>query len=321
MAMDEYQPSDAKQTVEKQVKPKPSRKDLIIIEKPGKPMPANRLEKKSSSKTKTFKKRTKRKQRPTGKAKDITKKDCILIITEKPQAANKIASALAAPKSPNKYSENKAPFYELTHENEKIIVASAVGHLFNLTYQEGQVGWPIFKTKWTPSFSLNKSAAFTKNYYNLLKKLSKRAKEVIIATDYDIEGEVIGWNVLRFIVKKENAKRMKYSTLTKNELLKSYQQTMPELDWGQAYAGETRHLTDWLYGINLSRALMSAIKTAGSFRILSIGRVQGPALKIIVDRDKEIKNFKPKSYWQVLAHAKNIQFRHPKDIFKKSELE
>jgi len=318
MTIDSYQPSDAKKTVEKLVKQKPSKKELVIIEKPGKPMPASRLEDKQKA---TKKKKPKTKSKPTAKAKEITKKDCILIITEKPQAANKIASALASPKTPNKYSENKVPFYELTHDNEKIIVASAVGHLFNLTYQKGQTGWPIFKTEWIPSYSIRKSAYFTKNYYNLIKKLVKRAKEIIIATDYDIEGEVIGWNVLRFIAKKENAKRMKYSTLTKPELIKSYEKTMPELAWGQAYAGETRHLTDWLYGINLSRALMSAIKTTGSFRILSIGRVQGPTLKIIVERDKEIQKFKPQPFWQVLAHANKIQFKHPKDIFDKKELE
>ena len=131
-----------------------------------------------------------------------------------------------------------------------------------------------------------KSGAFTKTYYNLLKKLARKASDFIIATDYDVEGEVIGWNVLRFICNQKTSKRMKYSTLTKNELEESYDNLMSEPNWGQAYAGETRHILDWLYGINLSRALMSAIKTTGSFKLLSIGRVQGPALKIIVEREK-----------------------------------
>ena len=154
----------------------------------------------------------------------------------------------------------------------------------------------------------------------LLKKLSRRAKEIIIATDFDNEGELIGWNVLRFIIEEKDAKRMKYSTLTKPELEKSYENPMKTLDWGQAYAGETRHKIDWLYGINLSRALMSAIKLAGSFKILSIGRVQGPTLKIIVDRDKEILNFKSQSYWQVFALVDKTELKHVKDIFDKKEL-
>ncbi|MAG24357.1 DNA topoisomerase I [Candidatus Pacearchaeota archaeon] len=301
---------DAKQTVEKPVKPKPSLSDLTTVETPGKPMPASQLEQKP-------RKSPRKKSRPKGEAKDITKKEYTLIITEKPQAALKIAQALG---QEDKYSENKAAYYEVTHEGEKIVVASAVGHLFNLTYKKGQKGWPIFETEWEPSFS-RKKAAFTKNYYNLLKKLAKKAKQFIIATDYDIEGEVIGWNVLRFICDKETAKRMKYSTLTKPELVSAFQSPMPELDWGHAYAGETRHILDWLYGINLSRALMSAIKTTGSFKILSIGRVQGPALKIIVDRELEIKNFKSEPYWQVFAIVENHRFKHPKDIFDKKDLD
>src|SRR3989344_4904178 len=148
-------------------------------------------------------------------------------------------------------------------------------------YLESSPPKKVYKRKKVSKSPLIKiSAAFTKNYLEVLQKLARKAEEIIIATDYDIEGEVIGWNVLRFICGRETAKRMKYSTLTKNELVQAYENPMPQPDWGQAYAGETRHILDWLYGINLSRALMSAIKTAGSFKILSIGRVQGPALKI-----------------------------------------
>jgi DNA topoisomerase I len=114
---------------------------------------------------------------------------------------------------------------------------------------------------------------------------------------------------------------MKYSTLTKDELISSYENPMAELDWGQAYAGETRHVLDWLYGINLSRALMSAIKTTGSFKLLSIGRVQGPALKIIVDREREIESFKSEPFWNVYAVVDGFAYKHPKDVFDKKELE
>ncbi len=305
------QPSESKLTVEKPVKEKPKIEELTKIERPGRII--EETEPQEEQREKTKKQVMKAKAEPRIGA---PKRDSILIITEKPQAALKIADALGTPR---KYSENNVPYYELEKDNKKIIVASAVGHLFNLTYVKGQSGWPIFNLEWKPSYT-EKHAAFTRNYYNLLKKLGARAKEVIIATDYDVEGEVIGWNVLRFIIGSQDAKRMKYSTLTKNELLKSYENPMKTLDWGQAYAGETRHKIDWLYGINLSRALMSAIKLAGSFKILSIGRVQGPALKIIVDRDKEIINFKSQPYWQIFATVKDTDLKHPKDIFDKKEL-
>lgn len=311
MAVESFIPiSESKITIEKLVKPKPSMKDLTTVEKHG---TITQEDEKIVEKQKKSKK-----SKPKAYAKlEPSKRDITLIITEKPQAALKIASALS--NTAKKYSENNVPYYELERNNKKIIVASAVGHLFNLTYVKGQTGWPIFNLEWIPSYE-GKNAFFTKNYYLLLKKLGRRAKEVIVATDYDVEGELIGWNVLRFIIGEKDAKRMKYSTLTKPELEKSYENPMKTLDWGQAFAGETRHKIDWLYGINLSRALMSAIKQAGSFKILSIGRVQGPALKIIVDRDKEIDNFKSQPYWQVFAKVKDTELKHVKDIFDEKEL-
>ena len=312
MAIEDFIPvSEAKHTVEKQVKAKPSVAELTTVESPGKPVPM------SLEKIKTKKKRKRKKTTKTPTSISEPKKDSVLVITEKPQAAQKIAAAIG---SPRKYVENNVPYYEVSHNGEKIIVASAVGHLFNLTYAAGQKGWPIFRIEWRPSYE-KKSSAFTKRYFNLLKKLSRKAKEIIIATDFDIEGEVIGWNVLRFICKKQNAKRMKYSTLTAAELKKSFENPLEEINWGNAYAGEARHIIDWLYGINLSRALMSALKRTNSFKIMSIGRVQGPALKIIVEREREIENFKSEPYWQILALTNDHEFKHPKDIFEKSELD
>ena len=312
--------TEPKQTVEKFVQRKPSIDELTKVEMPGKPSPASLLED-HTQKEKKPKKKTKSKK-INQHSEDHTSiiapnRDSIFIITEKPQAAQKIADALGRSR---KVTEQGVSYYELERNGKKILIASAVGHLFNLTYKEGQKGWPVFELEWQPAYYKEKSA-FTKRYYDTLKKLSRKAKDFIIATDFDIEGEVIGWNILRFICNQKSAKRMKYSTLTTTELEKSYENLMPELSWGNAYAGETRHLLDWLYGINLSRGLMSAIKTTGSFKILSIGRVQGPALKIIVDREKEILNFKSEPYWQVIAILKGIHFIHPRDIFDKNILE
>ncbi len=321
MAVKDFLPlGDVKQAVEKIVQKKPSVAELTTIESPGKPSPASMLE---NPEEKTKRPRKKKAEKASLEDTKITepKKDSILIITEKPQAAQKIAQALSS--SSRKLTESGVSYYELEKDNRKILVASAVGHLFNLTYKKGQKGWPLFELEWIPSYTIEKSS-FTKRYFDLLKKLTRKAQEIIIATDYDLEGEVIGWNVLRFICNQKNAKRMKFSTLTKDELKRAFDSPSLELNWGNAYAGETRHYLDWLYGINLSRALMSAIKKTGSFKILSIGRVQGPALKIIVDREKEIKNFKSEPYWQVFALVKEkdsvYSFKHPKDIFNENAL-
>lgn len=249
-----------------------------------------------------------------------SKKDenTILIICEKPAAAQKIAVALGKPEKKNL---GGVAYYELERDGKRILIGCAVGHLFSLKQMSGK-GWPVFDIAWEPNFKVKKRD-WSKKYYTTLSKLCKEADYFIIACDYDTEGEVIGWNVLRFICKKENAKRMKFSTLTASELQESYKNALPEIDFGQAYAGETRHKLDWLYGINLSRALMESIKKTGNFKIMSIGRVQGPALHLVVEKEKSILNFKPEPFWQVFLLVKNgkeVEVKFPKDITKKSEL-
>ncbi|MBI5389211.1 DNA topoisomerase I [Candidatus Woesearchaeota archaeon] len=242
-----------------------------------------------------------------------------LIITEKPQASKKIADALADGKSIKK-NEGGVPYYLVTHNGKDIIVGCAVGHLFSVAQAtKGKWEYPVFNVQWVQSSKTNKSSAFTSKYVNALKKLAKEADEFTIACDYDVEGEVIGYNVLRYICKKKDGRRMKFSTLTKPDLVKSYASVQKTIDWGQALAGETRHFLDWYNGINYSRALTLAMKRAGMFKIMSTGRVQGPALKIIVDREREIQAFKPVPFWQIqllgFLKSKDIEAWHTTDKF------
>ncbi|MCA9485352.1 MAG: hypothetical protein KC506_00745, partial [Nanoarchaeota archaeon] len=163
----------------------------MTIERPGRSFTKEPLEQEA----KPQKKRVARKRTKKVEADDIKpgKPEYVFIVTEKPQAAQKIADALG---SARKYTENGASYFEVERSGNKIVVASAVGHLFNLEYKSGQKGWPIFDLEWRPSFE-KENAGFTRKYYLLLKKLARRAGDILIATDYDVEGEVIGWNVLR----------------------------------------------------------------------------------------------------------------------------
>ena len=95
-------------------------------------------------------------------------------------------------------------------------------------------------------------AAFSKKYLSVIKKLAKEANEFTIACDYDSEGEVIGLNVIRYACKKKDANRMKFSTLTKPDLIESYENKSKHLDWAQSNAGDTRHFLDFYNGINLA---------------------------------------------------------------------
>jgi len=239
-----------------------------------------------------------------------------LIITEKPSAAKKVAEALDDG-YPVKKTEKKVAYYQVSHKGKNIVVASAVGHLYGLV-EAKKNGWtyPVFDIKWEDSSKTSKDAKYIKDYLITLKKLAKEAKEFTIACDYDVEGEVIGMNVIRFACKQKDANRMKFSTLTKEDLIVAYENKAKTLNWGQAYAGETRHHLDWYYGINLSRALTAAVKAAGAFKVMSVGRVQGPALKMLADREKEIAAFKPVPFWQLqILCEKNIEAWHQKDKF------
>src|SRR3989344_6937928 len=105
----------------------------------------------------------------------------ILILSEKPSAALKIAEALAD-KSPKKAVYlKKIPYYELTHKGEKIIVVCAVGHLYTVT-EKNKKGWtyPVFSMEWKPSYEVNKGSSFTKPYLDLIKKMCKESDQIII---------------------------------------------------------------------------------------------------------------------------------------------
>ncbi|MBI4438603.1 DNA topoisomerase I [Candidatus Woesearchaeota archaeon] len=252
-----------------------------------------------------------------------------LIITEKPKAAMMVASALSSGK-PARKSINGVPYYELNRGKKDIVVGCAVGHLFGIGEVKSakRKGWsyPVFDVEWKPIHEIDRSAAFSKKYLSALKSLCKGADSFVVATDYDIEGETIGLNVVRFVCRQKDARRMKFSTLTKDDLVDAYEAASPHLDWGQANAGIVRHELDWYWGINLSRALTSSIKKAGLFKILSIGRVQGPALEIIVKREREIRAFRPVPFWlvELKAGCSEGEFVawHEKDKFwKKDEAE
>jgi len=307
-----FDPGNVKQSVEIAVKEEPSVDDLEHVEKVGK-------KKKATRPSVRKKKETEKKDKKV----NLKKNGYVLIVTEKPQAAEKIAAALADGKD-RKVTKMGVSYYELERNGREIVVGCAVGHLFTISQNVKGSDYPIFDIGWFPNFEVKKTD-FTKKYYMVLQKLVKGAGEIVVATDFDVEGEVIGYNVVRFIAGQEDAKRMKFSSLTADEIQDAYDNAHPTIEWGQAIAGETRHFLDWLYGINLSRALMSAIKTTGKFKIMSIGRVQGPALNLIVEKELQIKAFEPSPYWQIFLtvnDGKNkLDVKHNRDITKKEELD
>jgi len=244
-----------------------------------------------------------------------------LIITEKPDAAQRIAEALDAKGKPQKTEDRSVPFFT-AQRDKPLVVVPALGHLYTLVHEYGKRNqYPIFNFKWTPRYMAEKSAKQIKTWIEVISQLAEDADNFIDACDYDIEGALIGYTILKYACnnKDQTATRMKYSTLTKEELEKSYAEQMPHLDYGMIEAGRTRHEVDWLYGVNLSRALTTAgNRVSGRYTTLSTGRVQGPTLRFLVARERSINSFVPTPYWIITAQANINGIDYPVDYQKRT---
>lgn len=139
---------------------------------------------------------------------------------------------------------------------------------------------------------------------NAITDIAKGANAFVSACDFDVEGSVIGYMILKYACNGADAtaRRMRFSTLTPEELQHAYNNMLPQLDFPLISAGLCRHEVDWLYGINLSRALTeSARRSSGRYMILSTGRVQGPTLRFLIEREQEIETFVPVPHWEIEA--------------------
>jgi len=229
-----------------------------------------------------------------------------LIVTEKPDAAQRIALALDVKGKAKKMEDNGVPYYVAKRDKE-IVVVPALGHLYTVAEERrGRNYYPVFGFKWVPRYVAERGVKQIRTWLETISKLANEADLFIDACDYDIEGSIIGYCILKYACgdKESIAKRMKYSTLTKEELEESYTKPLPKLDFALIEAGRARHEVDWLYGVNLSRALTIAARDwSGKYATLSTGRVQGPTLKFLAAREKSIRSYVPTPYWEIKAEV------------------
>jgi len=229
----------------------------------------------------------------------------ILIVAEKPEAARRIAEALDQKGKAQKLEMGGVPYFKAEGEHETIVVVPALGHLYTVVQERGRRDYyPVFNYRWVPKYVENGKDKQLKTFIETITNLSKDAARWINACDYDIEGSTIGYTILKYACgeKEKSAARMKFSTLVNDEIRDAYQTLSPSLDFNLVEAGLTRHEVDWLWGVNLSRALMLAARHwSGRHTTLSTGRVQGPTLGFLVEREKEIRGFVPTPFWEVKA--------------------
>ena len=137
---------------------------------------------------------------------------------------------------------------------------------------------------------------------NSLKKEAKQAKKIYIATDPDREGEAIAWH-LAYILNEEKQKisRVTFNEITKTAVQKAIKEPR-NIDMNVVDAQQARRVIDRIVGYKMSPVLWKKVK-----RGLSAGRVQSVAVKLIVDREEEIENFKPEEYWNIFANLKDTK--------------
>jgi len=226
-----------------------------------------------------------------------------LVVCEKPDAARRIAQALGDPKESRPAGIS---VFDVTNGGQRYKVCSALGHLYGLADStRNRSVYPVLDLEWAP-VSKNPRAA---RAIKVISELSKDASAFVHACDYDQEGEVIGHSILEYACgsKHGQARRAKFSTLTDEEIRESFA-NLEKPSSGLAEAGRSRHMLDFIYGVNLSRALAGSLKTANRYRNLSIGRVQGPTLAFAADRELEIRLHVPEPYWTIAARfEKNDQ--------------
>jgi DNA topoisomerase-1 len=239
-----------------------------------------------------------------------------LIITEKPKVSQRIAYAL--PGSATRKRRGRVSYFLVEQNGDEVYVASAAGHLYSLKAGKDGFGFPEFDISWQPLYEIDKGKYYTKGYIDTLHSLSKDADRFIIATDWDIEGELLGFNALRFSCGVNEAERMRFSTLVSHDLRRAFEE-LDLVDHGLADAGEARHIMDWYWGINISRALMHSTRMKGGRFSISAGRVQTPALSILVKREREIGEFVPEKFYEIFASLKvgesKVKAEHRKGRF------
>ncbi len=253
----------------------------------------------------------------------------ILIICEKNNAAQRIATILSNGET-KKTSHKKVPVYDFELENTSYTVVGLKGHILSLDFPEGYNNWQ----RVAPSdliYVEPLKKVQERSIYATLKDLAKEADEVIIATDFDREGELIGVEALE-VVKKFNSdftlKRARFSSLTPSEINTAFS-SLTEIDFNLSEAAECRQIIDLAWGAVLTRYLSLAARQMGK-DFLSAGRVQSPTLALIVDRERDIKKFVPEPYWEIDAlvsapvdgKSKVIQFKaqHSNGRFMEEEI-
>lgn len=215
-----------------------------------------------------------------------------LVLAEKPSVAKEIARVLQCRQRGKGYLEGS-----------QYVVTWALGHLVTLAephdYDQRLKEWRIEDLPMLPERMKLKVIKQTSHQYQVIKALMNRSdiKDLVIATDAGREGELVARWIMAKAQWKKPFSRLWVSSQTDAAIREGFARLQPGHSYNNLYeAAVCRAEADWLIGLNVTRTLTCKFNAQ-----LSAGRVQTPTLAMIVDREKEIKQFKPVDYWTVRA--------------------
>jgi len=230
-----------------------------------------------------------------------------LVICEKSIAARRIAHIL----SDGNYKKakiNGIPYYYF----DDYVIIGLKGHIMKLDYPKEYARWNNIPPKNLIDVKPVKKIT-SPSIKKALVELSKDADRIIIATDYDREGELIGVEALSILPKNIEVKRARFSSITPYEIKKAFE-NLGDIDFNLSKSAEARQYIDLIWGASLTRFISISSNQLGK-DFLSVGRVQTPTLALIVEREKEREKFVPTPYWiiKIYLEKDGIKFEAKTD--------
>lgn len=236
-----------------------------------------------------------------------------ICIAEKPSVAREIAAVLGANTK-----------YDGYYEGNGYAVTYTFGHLCTLKepndYKPHWKSWDLNNLPMLPDKFETKVVANSgiQKQFKIIKSLFDKATVVINCGDAGQEGELIQRWVMNEAQYKGEVQRLWISSLTTEAIKEGFNNLKPSANYDNLYyAGFSRAIGDWLLGMNATR--LYTVKHGGFKQVLSVGRVQTPTLAMVVDRFKEIENFKPQPYWELQTLYRETLFSYEEGRFLKKE--
>ena len=226
-----------------------------------------------------------------------------LIIAEKPSVASDLARVLG--KKLGKFRKDEST---LSFSNDSLIITSAVGHLVEQKKPQTESGKSLpWKMEYLPVMPTSMELEPISRSADRLKKVlklarSKEVTELVNACDAGREGELIFRNIIRYGKIRKPLRRLWMQSMTDDSILEAWASLKADEDMQHlADAAVCRSESDWLVGLNSTRALTVLQSSAGGFNITPTGRVQTPTLALLAARQKDILSFQPEPYQEVHA--------------------